>query len=344
MEEKRSIVKFFFDEGKSASEIFHLVKNRGINRKFIERTIKRLRETGSIHDRPRSGRPRTARTKQVVKVVRERLRRNPARSQRRLGMATHTSQSTIHRIIREDIGFKPYRKRKVHGLKAEQLAARLKRCKALLARHDSTSVEKIIFCDEKLFVKEQSFNPKNDVVYALSVKDIPEKFRSVQRYQGASSTMVWGAISHKGKFPLTFIEKGVKINAQTYQQDVLRSNLAVNADRICGKGNWIFQQDSAPAHKAKSTQDWCRTHCPSFISTSEWPPSSPDLNPLDYCIWGVLESRVNSKIHRSLGELDAAIQREWKKLSMDTVRAAIGSWLGRLKKVVKARGARFEQD
>jgi len=53
---------------------------------------------------------------------------------------------------------------------------------------------------------------------------------------------------------------------------------------------WVFQQDSAPAHKAKMTQEWLRRHIPAFISTEDWPLGSPDLNPLDYKLWAVLEN------------------------------------------------------
>jgi len=28
-------------------------------------------------------------------------------------------------------------------------------------------------------------------------------------------------------------------------------------------------------------------HCPDFIDKGTWPPNSPDLNPLDYHVWGL---------------------------------------------------------
>jgi hypothetical protein len=30
--------------------------------------------------------------------------------------------------------------------------------------------------------------------------------------------------------------------------------------------SWIFQQDSAPVHKAKTKQQWLENHVPEFIS------------------------------------------------------------------------------
>ena len=49
--------------------------------------------------------------------------------------------------------------------------------------------------------------------------------------------------------------------------------------------NWSFQHVSASAHKARTTQQWPETNVPDFISTSDWPSASPDLNPLDYKLW-----------------------------------------------------------
>ncbi|CAK1600860.1 unnamed protein product [Parnassius mnemosyne] len=60
--------------------------------------------------------------------------------------------------------------------------------------------------------------------------------------------------------------------------------------------HWVFQQDSAPAHRAKSTQDWLAAREIDFIRHEDWPSSSPDLNPLDYKIWQHLEEKACSKL------------------------------------------------
>jgi len=48
---------------------------------------------------------------------------------------------------------------------------------------------------------------------------------------------------------------------------------------------FIFQQDSAPARRVKETVDLLSTETPAFIPPTLWPPSSPDLNPVDYKVW-----------------------------------------------------------
>jgi len=34
-------------------------------------------------------------------------------------------------------------------------------------------------------------------------------------------------------------------------------------------------------------------HCPDFIDKDAWPPKSPDLNPLDYYVWGWMLDKFN---------------------------------------------------
>ena len=59
-------------------------------------------------------------------------------------------------------------------------------------------------------------------------------------------------------------------------------------------------------------------NAPDFIGKDEWPPNSPDLNPLEYCVWGLmLESykKISPK-PTSLTELKVALQSIWDELSL----------------------------
>lgn len=61
---------------------------------------------------------------------------------------------------------------------------------------------------------------------------------------------------------------------------------------------YCFQQDGAPAHTAKTVQQRCDENLTDFITKDEWPPSSPDLNPLDFSTWGYMLTQLDlTKIH-----------------------------------------------
>ena len=62
---------------------------------------------------------------------------------------------------------------------------------------------------------------------------------------------------------------------------------------ICAiSGDFIFQQDSAPAHRARETVALLQREVPAVIAPNLWPPNSPDLNPVDYKVWGTMHDRV----------------------------------------------------
>jgi len=57
----------------------------------------------------------------------------------------------------------------------------------------------------------------------------------------------------------------------------------------------FLQQDGAPAHRSCHTVTYLRSHVPEFTEPENWPPNSPDLNPVDYSVWGVATDGVTSQ-------------------------------------------------
>ena len=94
------------------------------------------------------------------------------------------------------------------------------------------------------------------------------------------SVLIWGAMSSAGVGPLCFIKS--RVNAAVYQ-DILEHFMLPSADKLYGDADFIFQQDLAPAHTAKSTKTQFNGH---GITVLVWPANSPDLNPIE--IYGAL--------------------------------------------------------
>ena len=47
-------------------------------------------------------------------------------------------------------------------------------------------------------------------------------------------------------------------------------------------------RDTGPLAYWGHDRKWLQTNCPDFIRKDQWPPSSPDLNPMDYRVWGAM--------------------------------------------------------
>ena len=63
-----------------------------------------------------------------------------------------------------------------------------------------------------------------------------------------------------------------------------------------------------------------------IIGIPLWPSSNPDLNPLDYAIWGVLENKTNATSHPNIGSPKTAIEEEWNKMSEEFILKACKSF------------------
>lgn len=317
--------------------------NGTVSRSFISKVIKKFRETGTTDDRPRSGRPRSARTKHLLRIMQQRIRRNPARSGRNMARDMNVSRTSMQRALKIDLGLKALRKSNVQMLSASDKAKRVAKCRAFLRRFTVADSNRIIFSDEKMFTVEAKLNRHNNRVYAANREAVNPAILKVRRSEYPAKIMVWGAVCNSGTLELKFVDPGTKVNKEYYVNDVLEPVLLPEAQRLYPDGNWIFQQDGAPAHTANATQAWLRQNCPDFITKTEWPARSPDLNPLDYGIWGMLEGKVNSRSHHSLAALRNCIQREWRRIPRDAIVKAVAQWRKRLRSCIRNQGDHFER-
>ena len=137
------------------------------------------------------------------------------------------------------------------------------------------------------------------------------------------------------------IEPGVKINGAYYRDELLTKHLLPAIKELSGD-YFTFQQDSAPAHRAKETVELLSRETPDFITPLQWPPNSPDLNPVDYKVWSVLQERVYRSQIRDVEHLKVRLVEEWRLFSQNIVDAAVKQWRVRLRACVKADGGHFE--
>ena len=106
--------------------------------------------------------------------------------------------------------------------------------------------------------------------------------------------------------------------------------------------NWSFQQDSAPAHKAQTTQQWQETNVLDFISISDWPSASPYLNSLDYKLWSKLQEMACKKRHPNIESLKQSLRKAAADFPVDVLRNSIEGWPQSLKDCVCTNGGHFE--
>ena len=97
--------------------------------------------------------------------------------------------------------------------------------------------------------------------------------------------MVSVAVSKVGKSSIFFVESGAKVNGAYYREKLLAS-IIPEMDRLTGYQPYVFMQDGARSHTANETVRFLnQQRYLTLLQPNMWPPNSPDLNPVDYCVW-----------------------------------------------------------
>ena len=175
---------------------------------------------------------------------------------------------------------------------------------------------------------------KMQIWIATNNRDVPR----VMKTMFPATVMVFGVVSSEGHImPSHIFEVGLKVNTKVYL-DVLKSVVIPWCNQVAGGRPWVWQQDSAPAHKSKETQAWLQKECYDFVPFSHWLPSSPDPNPLDYFIWSYIENFSNMTSHNTKASLFAAIRRVFTELPPALVEKACSHFRIRIKAVIEAEG------
>ena len=190
-----------------------------------------------------------------------------------------------------------------------------------------------------LFTVDQAYNSQNSrAVIPKGTKPPP-----IVRTKHSQHVMVLGIVASDGKkCPPYYFPQGLKITAKVYIE-VLETHVIPWLKKTYPQGNYVFQQDSAPPHKAKITQKFMDDNFAEYWPWALWPPASPDCNPLDYAVWGLLSTKVQATPHPNIKALKATISKEWKKMSPNFVVKSCKRFRSRIEAVVRANGGHVEK-
>ncbi|GBN42850.1 hypothetical protein AVEN_191909-1 [Araneus ventricosus] len=140
------------------------------------------------------------------------------------------------------------------------------------------------------------------------------------------------------KFAILFSTSTVPEIARSYSEDLPLSDLR----------NVWFQHDGTPSHKVSSVQRYIRDTFQQQVigygGCIEWPPRSPDLNPLDFFLWGCIKQRVYATPPPTLQELRNRITDACASVSPDMLYKVQREVESRVQMCIVAEGHHFEHD
>ncbi len=115
------------------------------------------------------------------------------------------------------------------------------------------------------------------------------------------------------------------VTAPVYQE-ILEHFMLPSADQLFKDADFIFQQDLAPAHTAKSTKSWLNDH---GVGVLDWPANSP----------GIVKRKMRNKRPKNADDLKATVKETWASIPPQQCHKLITSMPRRIEAVIKAKWA-----
>ena len=239
-------------------------------------TVRRMRlryeKFGTLERRLVTGRPRITSTRTDTLIARS-VRKDRFISARQikqdLGL-TNISEQTIRNRILELCGYSSYWS--VHKPYISE-ANRIKRLN-FANKYINKPVSywrKIVWSDESPF--NYIMKSRERVWRGPNERYLPEC--TIATIKQDKKIMVWGCFAASGVGNLYRISNN--LNAERYV-NILNTQLLPTSTKLFLDENFIFQQDNDPKHTANVAKQWINRH---HIETLDWPPQSPDLNPIE---------------------------------------------------------------
>lgn len=297
--------------------------------------VNSFRECGSVA-KPRNGHQRTSRTPEAVERVRQSILRSPRRSARKHAVALGIPDTTVRRILHEELQFHPYKLAVVQQLSERDFVARQNACELLLDNLPQAAV--VFFSDEAHFHISGSVNKQNMRYWSgENPRELHQKPLHCER------VTVWCAISVMGIIGPYFFEeneRAVTVNAARYRS-MIEEFFIPSLEEMNVRDVW-FQQDGATAHTARDSMNLLRQYFPdrliSLRGDLPWPARSPDLTPCDFFLWGYLKSLVYVDRPQTIDHLKNNIRDATANIPIDMLRRVDENFKKRLNQCMRDEG------
>ena len=332
--------------------IRQVARDRGIPYRTVQNWVSRKRSGESLETKGGKGRKKILSRKAkivIAKSVGKRHQSTRKLAKRLSAVGEGCSKDTVQRYLQNNLGVKSRKRPKKPALSEKNIRDRYAFAK--MAKNLTLEQWKnVIFTDEKPFPLFWVPNRQVDRVWAKSAADV-QPIPVVKKSQGIQ---VWGAMSASGLSELHIWPQAFRLNAKSYQEDVLEGEVVPLLARKKTTGpitsrklvpimsEAIYQHDGAPAHFAVSSEEWLKKHVPSIWGKGVWPGISPDLNPIEN-LWSILQDRLDSRPTRpqNLTQLEKFVKEEWEKISIETLSNLIISMPSRIKAVFESKGRKI---
>lgn len=354
IEQRGKIADFYFETHSIAltrrAYCLHFNVKNAPNRSTIWRILKKFKTERTLHNvnKGRSGRPKTVRSPENIESVRRSVRQSPKKSSRRRSQELNVSRSSIRRILKLDLHLFPYRIQVKHKLTENDKQARVSMCEWFndMMEEDEDWIDNVWFSDEAHFHLDGHVNSKNTVFWGSNAPDMV-----LQRPLHSQKVTAWCAMNSKFIIGPYWFEddhgRTTTVNQENYRSVIHKFHASLRRRRrtIIIENQW-FMQDGATPHTANATLELLTEKFGECLisrrTDNPWAPHSPDLNPLDFFLWGYAKDNVYRNNPRTLQDLKEAIVAFVRGIPQAMCGQVIRNFAVRLNECLNRHGGHIE--
>lgn len=314
-----------------------------ISKSTVFKTVKRFEETRTVKDRERSGRPKSATNELKSLDVLQRFVENPSTSARVAAEDLDMSHTSVLNVLHKN-KYHPYKVTVTQELAEDDFDRRTEFCEIMMRKCDEIQnfLSSILFSDEATFFVNGQVNRHNCRYWAdhnphWMIEGHTQRPQKVNLWAGIINNNIVGPFVVDGN-----LTGEIYFNMLTNNiLPAVRALLGANFNSV-----W-FQQDGAPPHYYLRVRNLLDQVFPNrWIGrrgTVEWPARSPDLNPLDFFLWGFLKGNVYKTKPANIEELTNRLLEEARRITPEMLQnvTAVGFY-NRLAHCQQVFGEQFE--
>ena len=328
-EKDRYAVLILREEGYSMKQIADKLQRSS---SCIHNILQRFKETGSVNDRHRSGRPQISNERDqrhLIRLVKEnrRLSSTELANKWTLSSGCVASPRTVRKVLQNH----NYLWRS--ACKKPRLTDMQKKRRLDWCNHYKTfskeSWRDVFFSDEMNVEVDQR---KGRIMLRRTPGERMNEDCVVKRTkQGSGSIGIWACMSYNGIGFFKLFDG--RLNSEAYIE-ILGDHLLPSIDLLRESQHVIFQQDNAPCHTAKKVKAWFDEN---KINVMPWPANSPDLNCIEN-LWSWLDRELSKVQICNLDQLKSEIIKNLNNVPISIVHNLVDSMPNRIQECLKVKG------
>ncbi|KAL6417052.1 hypothetical protein ACFW04_013025 [Cataglyphis niger] len=185
---------------------------------------------------------------------------------------------------------------------------------------------RVIFSDESLFTQKGIFNVHNMHFWS---EENPRVTR-LRNFQTLGPVILPDVLT--GRTYVDFLTE----NLPDFLEDV----------PLFERNKIVFQQDGAGPHNARIVTNYLNEHFPGRwmgrYGPIRWPARSPDLNPLDFFLWGYCKEVIYKMLPKDIEELETRLRHAIWNVDEEIMENVKINLLKRMRACVRMDGGHFE--